>query len=1599
MELSEPKEVILKKEAPKESKEQQQQNQQKIIDLESKILSLTNENDKLKSMLKERNTEIDNLKVRVGSKDREIDELKTEIRKVGDKSPLDSKLKDLSGQIEIWRNKANLLEEQWEKEQKRTKDLQESRDKFEVDLKNAKNDLDQAKKLIAKLENSTLEIEKLRLENENHKKKLEELETLKKKSEELESKNKIFQQEIEVLKQKIAAYEDHHDLNSKEIEVWRKRCDDIEKEWGDKYKSLEFEMDELGLMTSNLKENEDHLAVLMAENENWKQKCIEIESEWSQKHTKILQSLEKLKSENDRDSLISTLFLLMIEIERLNVLIKLIETEKENENKMKTSRVEKEKKASQDESASKIVYLNEEINKWMLKCAELQKLKSNDPQESVFKIQRLEEKCQELERIRESELQENNRKIELIRSSQGNTEILKQKIQELELQVTKLDGISHENAFLKDKIRRNEEELDKAHSYGDSLRRSQFDRESMEKELAHKSEKTALETEIRRLKILNDSLNQEIVQSKNKYYDEVRKSQSFDIDNKMKLLLSENERLSKELEQFRNKYYEEVNKKGQNFELDNKITFLEHNISQYSTEKEELLRQVDLYKTKYYEEVSKKSSNSDIENKVVLLASENERLRKESEQYKAKFYEEYTRKSQSFELENKLASIIKENERLSKELEQFKAKYYEEFSKKSQSFDLENKLTLLSTENERLRSELDQFKTKYYEEFSKKSQSFEIENKLALISSENERLLKEVDQFKAKYYEEIQKKSSNYEIENKVAILTHENERLNGEVDYWKRNSQENELEKRKLLEQADEKLKRFHEETIKKSQQQSSYIEQDLKEKNVRLLQEIEDYKTKLLRLEADYKKYQENSTANSSEIMNLEFEIEMKNKKLKEFEFLLQEKNNSISLQSDHLNKENERLRLELDDFKKKYSYLELDTYKKGNFEGENQRKISVLQAELDRNSQVLSEKIKDNKSLLEANLQKTRDYEESLIKLKISENQMAALDSKVKGLIEEINAWRSRYENLERFKSKEMDELKTHTEAIRKSQLDREIRDLTIKHQNEKMKLEAEIKRMQGIIELQNGEINLLKSKSTYEYMRTDPKINKLEENFFLISAENERLLSQTQVLNEKIRELETNQMKLSEFYQGQQRASIETTKKSQNFHLESLQSELNATRNELEDWKAKARKADIDSYGVSALNSQVSDLNQKILILNKDQHDLIDTLNEKKIYIEKIKQKKKLLKQKLRSSLASEQNSQFLINEIQQTREENQKLKDEIQRLENQQKSQLYSSKTETYSLELKQDEINRLNVRIKNIEDDLQLKSQEIVEWQKKYYQLKSESQYLEISKNQEIELNELRKKVSLLQYESNTQNGELNRLREENSKLVNLHAERSHQEKEKKAFMSESEGQMRRINELTEEVERWKDKCRNLENSSADKNFLEKQVRDWEQKVNILLMDNENLLRGKSLLEQKIRENELNEHNIQKPEGFDKVKFQKLEEQRVKELEELHQHLEILKNAHFDSYGIEFEAERMAYETALTQMKNKIIDLEKTGALIMKETDDNKLMLAMRLKEIEEYRQKIRYYEGGANYGNSFNGGEDLKNENERLKRQLSVKI
>ena len=72
----------------------------------------------------------------------------------------------------------------------------------------------------------------------------------------------------------------------------------------------------------------------------------------------------------------------------------------------------------------------------------------------------------------------------------------------------------------------------------------------------------------------------------------------------------------------------------------------------------------------------------------------------------------------------------------------------------------------------------------------------------------------------------------------------------------------------------------------------------------------------------------------------------------------------------------------------------------------------------------------------------------------------------------LEDDIERWRARYMALESSKAREMDDMKTMMENQRKSVIDREIKELTLKFGSERQGLEKEIRKLRELNDDKNS-----------------------------------------------------------------------------------------------------------------------------------------------------------------------------------------------------------------------------------------------------------------------------------------------------------------------------------------------------------------------------------------------------------------------------------------------------------------------------------------------------------------------------------------------
>ncbi len=107
------------------------------------------------------------------------------------------------------------------------------------------------------------------------------------------------------------------------------------------------------------------------------------------------------------------------------------------------------------------------------------------------------------------------------------------------------------------------------------------------------------------------------------------------------------------------------------------------------------------------------------------------------------------------------------------------------------------------------------------------------------------------------------------------------------------------------------------------------------------------------------------------------------------------------------------------------------------------------------------------------------------------------------------------------------------------------------------------------------------------------------------------------------------------------------------------------------------------------------------------------------------------------------------------------------------------------------------------------------------------------------------------------------------------------------------------------------------------------------------------------------------------EREFEKETWREKVKA--IEKRRILEIQEIRQHLEEIKISRIDPQREQdFSAERIAYEIAINQLKNKVNDIEVQYKVLQKENDDlkrtifDKISTNDNIKEMELKENRIR---------------------------------
>lgn len=131
-----------------------------------------------------------------------------------------------------------------------------------------------------------------------------------------------------------------------------------------------------------------------------------------------------------------------------------------------------------------------------------------------------------------------------------------------------------------------------------------------------------------------------------------------------------------------------------------------------------------------------------------------------------------------------------------------------------------------------------------------------------------------------------------------------------------------------------------------------------------------------------------------------------------------------------------------------------------------------------------------------------------------------------------VNEIERWKARYMASEKSKQKELDDLRLMMESQRKSMLDREMRELTLRFQTERGNLENEIRKLRESLEYKNRELDDAKRRlkefevTILELRRHESTIRELESKLTMITQEMHRL---NELLRQKQDELEAGRQK--------------------------------------------------------------------------------------------------------------------------------------------------------------------------------------------------------------------------------------------------------------------------------------------------------------------------------------------------------------------------------------------------------------------------------------------------------------------------------------
>ena len=571
----------------------------------------------------------------------------------------------------------------------------------------------------------------------------------------------------------------------------------------------------------------------------------------------------------------------------------------------------------------------------------------------------------------------------------------------------------------------------------------------------------------------------------------------------------------------------------------------------------------------------------------------------------------------------------------------------------------------------------------------------------------------------------------------------------------------------------------------------------------------------------------------------------------------------------------------------------------------------------------------------------------------------------DRRMREILKDLEGWKMRYVTLEKTKDKEMEELRMTFDARRKSYIEREVRDLTVRFNMDKSNWENDMRKLRDLLDAR--------------------------------TRENEDLKGRYGKLEITIGEMKGSQSKIPEY---ENRLALMSSE------IERLNAILKKKSDEIEDWKGRYTKIEITMNQGQGKDAKIRELEGILNNMQREIERLTAILREKANDADKEKTKRSKLEADLGNARVVEMRLKeyenklaLLTSEIERLNTVLVKEREEKDRLKG--KLMDFESNTSTYQVQIKQWE-SRYNDSMREIE-----------QWKKRFSELQVT---IDEYRSYEVKVREYENKLALMSSEVTRLNDMMSKGKKENDilriRIKELEqSEMRIREYENKIALLTSE--IERLNSVIknrgEDLDNWKNKYSKLEISISEYRGLEGRLRDYEntiagmqreiERLNGIIRDNhddlerektkrskiESEMSSKKVLEMKLQEYEnkmglltseferLNSVLVKEREEKEKLRRRNMElDSEISNLNKTNKQWEIRYNdtqRDFDNWKKRY-AELEIKITEYRVFESKTKEYENKIALLSSEIQRLNDILGKFRGEVENYKVKIIEYEG-----------------------------